>query len=165
MQVSLRRDILQLIIVTSCCIAIAWLVRSPQHLANVLYAPKSQPTDTTGNSSTKQGGNMGKAEALQEINAAVSANKVMVYSKSYCPYCVKAKNALNQFIKPSQYTVVELDQRSDTDVMQDALLEVTGGRSVPRVFINGKFLGGGDDTAAAAANGTLQKLLTEAGVL
>ncbi len=59
----------------------------------------------------------------------------------------------------------QLDQRPDTDVMQDALLEITGGRSVPRVFINGKFLGGGDDTAAAAANGSLQNLLTEAGVL
>ncbi|KXZ53150.1 hypothetical protein GPECTOR_7g1042 [Gonium pectorale] len=108
---------------------------------------------------------MGKEQALAEIKQAVAANKVMVYSKSYCPYCIKAKTALNQFIKPSQYTVVELDQRSDTDVMQDALLEITGGRSVPRVFINGKFLGGGDDTAAAAANGSLQKLLSEAGVL
>ncbi|EFJ42530.1 hypothetical protein VOLCADRAFT_107222 [Volvox carteri f. nagariensis] len=165
MPVSIRSDILQLIIVTACCLSIAWLVRSPKQLAEVLYARKSQSFDKTGNQSAKPGGNMGKAEALQEINAAITANKVMVYSKTYCPYCVKAKNALNQFIKPNQYTVVELDERPDTDVMQDALLEVTGGRSVPRVFINGKFLGGGDDTAAAAANGTLQKLLTEAGVL
>lgn len=59
----------------------------------------------------------------------------------------------------------QLDGRTDADVMQDALLEITGGRSVPRVFINGRFLGGGDDTAAAAANGTLQQLLTQAEVL
>ncbi len=51
------------------------------------------------------------------------------------------------------------------DTVQDALLDITGGRSVPRVFIGGKFLGGGDDTAAAAANGTLEKLLKEAGAL
>lgn len=36
------------------------------------------------------------------------SQQVLVYSKTYCPYCVKAKNALNQFIKPSQYTVVEV---------------------------------------------------------
>jgi hypothetical protein len=49
--------------------------------------------------------------------------------------------------------------------LQDALLEITGGRSVPRVFIGGKFLGGGDDTVAAAANGKLKSLLEEVGAL
>ncbi|PNW76034.1 hypothetical protein CHLRE_12g550400v5 [Chlamydomonas reinhardtii] len=107
---------------------------------------------------------MGKAEAINEIQKAVASNKVIVYSKTYCPYCVKAKNALNQFIA-GKYTVVELENRADCDAMQDALLDITGGRSVPRVFINGKFLGGGDDTAAAASNGTLEKLLQEAGAL
>jgi len=28
------------------------------------------------------------------------------------------------------------------------MLAMTGGRSVPRVFINGQFIGGGDDTGA-----------------
>jgi glutaredoxin-related protein len=46
---------------------------------------------------------------------------------------------------------------------QDALLEITGGRSVPRVFVAGNFIGGGDDTAAKAANGQLKLLLTDAG--
>jgi glutaredoxin 3 len=48
--------------------------------------------------------------------------------------------------------------------VQNALLEITGGRSVPRVFIAGKFLGGGDETAAAARDGTLAKQLEGAGV-
>jgi glutaredoxin-related protein len=48
--------------------------------------------------------------------------------------------------------------------VQDALLEVTGGRSVPRVFVGGKFIGGGDDTAAKAASGELLALLKAAGV-
>ena len=41
----------------------------------------------------------------------------------------------------------------DMGEIQDALLEVTGARSVPRVFINGKFYGGGDETAAGCASG------------
>ena len=60
---------------------------------------------------------------------------------------------------------VQLDQRSDGDAIQDYLLKLTGGRSVPRVFINGKFIGGGDDTARLAQSGELTKLLQEAGVL
>jgi glutaredoxin 3 len=49
--------------------------------------------------------------------------------------------------------------------IQDALLEITGGRSVPRVFVDGKFIGGGDDTAAKAANGELKTLLVAAGAM
>jgi hypothetical protein len=77
MHITIRSDILQLLVVTACCVSIAWFVRSPQQLARVLYAPKALPTDTTGNTSAKQGGNMGKPEAVQEINAAIVANKVI----------------------------------------------------------------------------------------
>lgn len=49
--------------------------------------------------------------------------------------------------------------------IQDALLVLTGGRSVPRVFVNGQFIGGGDDTAAKARDGSLVKLLTACGAL
>ena len=41
----------------------------------------------------------------------------------------------------------------------------TGGRSVPRVFVGGKFLGGGDETEAAHRSGDLQGLLESAGAL
>lgn len=60
---------------------------------------------------------------------------------------------------------MQLDREDDGVAIQEVLLKLTGGRSVPRVFINGKFLGGGDETAAAAANGQLETLLKEAGVI
>ena len=37
--------------------------------------------------------------------------------------------------------------------------EKTGARSVPRVFVDGKFIGGGDDISAKSSNGSLKKLL------
>ena len=43
--------------------------------------------------------------------------------------------------------------------VQDALLGITGARSVPRVFIKGNFYGGGDETAAGCKNGDVQKKL------
>ena len=49
--------------------------------------------------------------------------------------------------------------------VQDALLTLTGGRSVPRVFVDGKFIGGGDDTAAMARDGRLKTMLVSAGIM
>lgn len=82
-----------------------------------------------------------------------SLTQVVIFSKSFCPYCHKAKDAFRSIgVKPF---VMELDDRPDMDDIQNALGNLTGKRSVPRVFIDGVFLGGGDDTAAAAANGSL----------
>ena len=43
--------------------------------------------------------------------------------------------------------------------------KITGGRSVPRVFIEGKFIGGGDETMAAHKSGNMQKMLQDAGAI
>jgi len=43
-----------------------------------------------------------------------------------------------------KYEVMELDKTPDGPAIQDIMLSMTGGRSVPRVFINGKFIGGGE---------------------
>ena len=63
------------------------------------------------------------------VNLQVSGNKVVVFSKSYCPYCKKAKAALAD-AGLKEYVLLELDQRDDGDAIQDALLKITGGRSV-----------------------------------
>ena len=55
--------------------------------------------------------------------------------------------------------VVELDEMSEGDAMQAALLKVSGQRTVPNVFINGNHLGGNDDTQAAARSGKLAEML------
>lgn len=44
-------------------------------------------------------------------------------------------------------------------------MDITGGRSVPRVFIGGQFIGGGDDTARKASNGELEQLLKGVGAI
>ncbi|KAH0746825.1 hypothetical protein KY285_008482 [Solanum tuberosum] len=43
--------------------------------------------------------------------------------------------------------------------IQDAISEIVGRRTVPQVFINGKHIGGSDDTIEAYENGDLAKLL------
>ena len=43
--------------------------------------------------------------------------------------------------------------------IQDALLELSGQRTVPNVFVKGKHLGGNDDTQAAVKSGEFQSML------
>ncbi len=90
-------------------------------------------------------------------------SKAVIFSKTYCPYCTKAKKAFSS-IGATPF-VIELDGRSDGDAVQDELLKLTGGRSVPRVFVGGTFIGGGDDTHAHAASGKLREMCVKAGLL
>lgn len=55
-----------------------------------------------------------------------------------------------------------LDDGSD---IQDVLLNMTGGRSVPRVFINKTFVGGGTDIKALQDQGKLVPMLKNAEAL
>jgi len=96
------------------------------------------------------------SEVIKEM---VSNNKVVVFSKSYCPYCTKAKKALQDV--GASFEVLELDKRSDCGEFQDELAKITGGRSVPRVFINGKFIGGGDETAQLKKEGKLKQMIED----
>ena len=103
------------------------------------------------------------SEHIQEL---IKKYPVMVFSKSYCPYSKKAKNILSKYSLGDNYHVLELDQLpSKTDQYQEELGKLTGARTVPRVFINGKCIGGGDDTGALEQKGDLQRLLREAKAL
>jgi len=81
--------------------------------------------------------------------------KVEVYSTSYCPYCVRAKQLLDS--KDVDYT--EIDVTGD-DAARIALVEKSGGRrTVPQIFINGQSIGGYDDLKALEESGKLDGML------
>ncbi|OVA20387.1 Glutaredoxin [Macleaya cordata] len=95
------------------------------------------------------------------VQNVVYSNKIAIFSKSYCPYSIRAKRIFGELHeKPF---VVELDLRDDGGEIQNVLLDLVGQRTVPQVFINGKHIGGSDDTKAALLNGELQKLLDKSG--
>jgi len=83
--------------------------------------------------------------------------QVVVFSKAYCPFCTSTKQLLEQLKIDAK--VYELDQMEDGAAIQGALLDISGQRTVPNVFVKGKHLGGNDDTQAAARSGKLQELL------
>ncbi|KAL0477782.1 GRXC4 [Acrasis kona] len=97
---------------------------------------------------------MGAAEYIDE---QLKGNKVVVFSKSYCPYCTKTKQLFKQLNVDAK--VIELDQRDDGADIQSALASRTGQKTVPSVWIKESFIGGNDDTQKKNSSGELAKLL------
>lgn len=91
------------------------------------------------------------------VEEIINNNKVAVFSKSYCPYCMKAKKLLKDL--NIEFFSIELDQEDNGSAIQQYLLEKTGQRTVPNIFINQKHLGGCDSLVAANSNGSLKSLL------
>lgn len=89
--------------------------------------------------------------------AHIKASKICVFSKTHCPYCVKAKAAIASLTP--LFTVVELDVIKDGAAQQEALFEMSGQKTVPNIFVDGKHIGGCDATLAAIASGEFQKLI------
>lgn len=69
--------------------------------------------------------------------------KVVIYSKSYCPYCVRAKDLFTR--KGVAFEEIFLDDRPEEYA---ALKERTGMMTVPQIFINDQLIGGFTDLAA-----------------
>ena len=81
--------------------------------------------------------------------------KVLMYSTAVCPYCVRAEQLLNR------KGVVEIEKvRVDLEPQRRAeMMEKTGRRSVPQIFIGDTHVGGCDELYALDRAGKLDPLL------
>lgn len=82
-------------------------------------------------------------------------NAVRMYTTQVCPYCLRAKALLKQ------RGVLAIDEvRIDLDpVERDRMIEITGRRTVPQIFIGETHVGGCDDLIALDRAGGLMPLL------
>ena len=81
--------------------------------------------------------------------------KVLMYSTGVCPYCVRAEQLLHA------RGVSEIEKvRVDTDpARREEMMERTGRRTVPQIFIGDTHVGGCDDLYALDHAGALLPLL------
>ena len=79
---------------------------------------------------------------------------VTVYSTRLCPYCVRAKALLEAKHVPYNEVHVDQDPTRLAEMMQKS-----GLRTVPQIFIGGRHVGGFNDLAALDHAGELDKLL------
>ncbi|ODN96382.1 glutaredoxin [Cryptococcus wingfieldii CBS 7118] len=77
------------------------------------------------------------------VDKTIADNKVVVFSKSYCPYCKRAKQYLAQ--DTTDLLVLELDEREDGSQIQAYLPTLSGFSTVPQIFINKESIGGSSD--------------------
>ncbi len=80
---------------------------------------------------------------------------IVIYTKDYCPYCVKAKNLLKHKGKSFR----EIDITRDEKLQQEMVTKSGGRRTVPQIFIGNTHVGGFDDLAALDKAGKLDALL------
>jgi glutaredoxin 3 len=84
----------------------------------------------------------------------VQMPKVTIYTKESCPYCVRAKRLLER--KGVAYEEIRVE---DDDALRSWLVEATGQRTVPQVFVDGRSLGGFSDVDALDREGKLDPIL------
>ena len=114
--------------------------------------------------------NNNNANSLRStMEAEIAAHDVVVFSKTYCPYCRASKELLKRLASSSSdfssldVVVHELDELEEGDAMQQELLRMTGQRTVPNIFVRGQHIGGNSDLQQARANGSLQARLKKTG--
>lgn len=79
---------------------------------------------------------------------------ITIYTKDYCPYCIKAKNLLNSI--GANYEEVDI---SDTPEVIMELAKKSGMRTVPQIFIGDECLGGFDNINTLHQKGELTQKL------
>lgn len=79
---------------------------------------------------------------------------VVIYSKSWCPFCVQAKRLLQS--KKVDFT--EIDVEREPEKMQE-MIKNSGRRTVPQIWVGDIHVGGCDDLFAAEQTGKLDQLL------
>ena len=80
--------------------------------------------------------------------------KVVMYSTQYCPYCVQAKALLRH----KGVAFEEIDVGGD-DELRSRMVEASGRRTVPQIFIDDSPIGGFEELRTLEEQGELDRLL------
>ena len=78
--------------------------------------------------------------------------KAVVYATTYCPYCTAAKNVLAKRNIPFD----EIDLTHDPKLREEISAKAGGWKTVPMIFLDGKFIGGFDELSKLDATGMLK---------
>ncbi len=81
--------------------------------------------------------------------------KILMYSSTVCPYCINAERLL----KSKGVTVIEKINVDAQPELRQQMMEKTGRRTVPQIYIDDRHIGGFDDLRALDLAGGLDPLL------
>ena len=96
-------------------------------------------------------------ESQKETESTIESNKIVIYSKTFCPFCKYTKEVFDEL--GEEYLVVNLNTLEDGLCIQNYLYDKTGQYMVPNVFINGEHIGGNSEVQTLKTEGKLEDLL------
>ena len=80
--------------------------------------------------------------------------KIVIYTTSVCPYCIRAKALLDR----KGFTYEEIN--AEDEKIRDKMIQKSGGmRTVPQIFIGDTHVGGSDDLYALDQEGKLDEMV------
>ena len=82
--------------------------------------------------------------------------KIKMYTSNYCPYCMNAERLL----KNKGFDIHEKVFVDQDPMILKNMIELTGKRTVPQIFIEDHYIGGFDDLREADTSGELDKILS-----
>ena len=82
---------------------------------------------------------------------------VEIYTKTFCPYCWRAKQLLDS--KGVEYREISVDYGGE--IREQMILRANGRTTVPQIFIREHHVGGCDDLYALDRSGRLDDLITK----
>lgn len=89
-----------------------------------------------------------------------SKDKITIYTTSYCPYCIYAKD----FLQKNSLPFKEIDV-TNAPLLREALVKITKGRTtVPQIFIGEESIGGYDNLIELSKSGNFELFLEKAGI-
>jgi glutaredoxin 3 len=91
---------------------------------------------------------------LSPVGILEGVKPVKIYTTETCPYCVRAKRLLERKNVPYEEIDVSWDDEKRMQLMQQ-----TGRRTVPQIFIGDQHVGGSDELHALEQRGELDRML------
>ncbi|GFZ78746.1 glutaredoxin 3 [Rickettsiales bacterium] len=79
--------------------------------------------------------------------------KILIYTKNFCPFCVRAKSILKQH----NIAFKEVDITGDESLHAEVMEKSGGRRTVPQIFFGDRHIGGCDDLETLANAGKLRE--------
>ena len=68
-------------------------------------------------------------------------------------------------IDESKIKIFEIENEPDMNEIQSYMAEITGGRTVPRIFVGGQFVGGAEELVSLHYSQKLDQILSSGGAL
>ena len=117
--------------------------------------------------SIKMSGYFDSFDPTSYVRNLLQKNKVVIISSTTCPYCDLAQDQFQKIKQPTlkfeinQPEKYNLSRNQSMSIFKDVVSKTNMQGTVPKVFICGKFVGGGDDVAALQKRGVLSKMVED----